>query len=169
MKQMEPKIVKIGDYEFYITPFSAFYAANLFGELASFLGPIIAASVSAANKVGATDDGEDVELTEEQQEQVGTTIADALRGIDGDKMEALMRKLIISKGNVVVKYYDTDLEQEVQERLTADLANEIFCMKISDMYMLVVQVIMLNYGSFFGNTSGLFGKATEVFKVRMKN
>lgn len=41
LKQMEAKKVTVGDNSFHIKPFPAFKAANLTGELASVLSPLI--------------------------------------------------------------------------------------------------------------------------------
>lgn len=43
LKQMETKKVIVGENSFYIKPFPAFKAANLTGELASVLSPLIGA------------------------------------------------------------------------------------------------------------------------------
>lgn len=43
LKQMEAKKVTVGDNSFHIKPFPAFKAANLTGELASVLSPLIGA------------------------------------------------------------------------------------------------------------------------------
>ena len=41
LKQMEPTKETVGGYNFYIKPFAAFKAANLTGELASVLAPLL--------------------------------------------------------------------------------------------------------------------------------
>ena len=41
MKQLEAREVVIGENRFYIRPFPAFKAANLSGELATLIAPII--------------------------------------------------------------------------------------------------------------------------------
>ena len=43
LRQTEPKKETIGDYNFYIKPFPAMVAANLTGDLASLLTPVLAA------------------------------------------------------------------------------------------------------------------------------
>ena len=43
LKQMEPTKETVGGYNFYIKPFAAFKAANLTGELASVLAPLLGA------------------------------------------------------------------------------------------------------------------------------
>ncbi len=41
LKQVTPTKVPVGDMEFYIRPFPAFKAANITGELASVLTPLL--------------------------------------------------------------------------------------------------------------------------------
>lgn len=46
LKQLEPKKETIGGLNFYIRPFPAMIAANLTGDLASLLTPVLAALIT---------------------------------------------------------------------------------------------------------------------------
>ena len=61
LKQMEAKKVTVGENSFHIKPFPAFKAANLTGELASVLSPLIGA---IAPLVG---DGDLIDRSEERR------------------------------------------------------------------------------------------------------
>lgn len=148
MKQTEPTKVKVGDLKFYITPFSAFKAANLTGELASVLAPLL--GTLAPMVLNDTENIMDIDAT---------TAANALAGctaISGDKLELLMRKLLIG-GHIVV-----ELEDEIggiePQRLDMDIANEIFCGEVQDMFVLCFHVIKLNFKGFFKRLPTQSGK-----------
>ena len=75
-----------------------------------------------------------------------------------------MKKLLVDHKNVSVEGEATggDVKQ-----LTLDLANEVFCGEIQDMYILCWEVIKLNFGGFFkklgaqsGNLQGIIQTAT---------
>ena len=142
LKQLEPTRRTIGDKVFYITPFPAFRAANLSGELASVLAPL--SGVVAAVMSGT--DGETFNFMDLDVKKV----ADGMSGcaeLSGDKLEGVMRKLLLG-GHISVEFKDENGEMTM-ERLDADLANELFCGEIQDMYVLCVYVIQLNFNGFF--------------------
>ena len=154
MKQLEPTIVKVGGMKFYITPFPAFKAANLTGELASVLAPLLGAFAPLLS------DGEgdlmDVDVSRAAEAISGCT------AIRGDKLELLMQKLLVG-GNIVVEAPNEDGDIEPQ-RLDMDLANEVFCGEVQDMFVLCFHVIKLNFNGFFkkfANLSGKVGAAKE--------
>ena len=51
LKQLEPKKETIGGLNFYIRPFPAMIAANLTGDLASLLTPVLAALMPLVGNV----------------------------------------------------------------------------------------------------------------------
>lgn len=156
LKQMESTKVKVGDNEFYIKPFPAFKAANLTGELASVLSPLLGA---VAPLVGTTDSESIMDM---DVEKVGEKMAEGVMGninISGDKIEALMKKLLLG-GNIVIEYEDEDGEMQ-QEKLDKDLADEVFCGNVQDMFVLCVHVIKLNFNGFFEKIANLSGKAKQ--------
>ena len=152
MKQMEPMMVKVGDYKFFITPFAAFKAANLTGELASVLAPLLGVLAPLVNEDGG--DLMDIDAR---------VAADALSGctaINGDKMELLMKKLLLG-GHIVAEVPDENGDIEGC-RLDMDLANELFCGEVQDMFVLCFHVIKLNFKGFFKKLGNPFGKAEPV-------
>jgi len=150
LKQMEPTKEKVGGYNFYITPFAAFKAANLTGELASVLAPLLGALVPLASnqKEGS--------LMDIDAGQAAEALSNCTN-ISGDKMEKLMQKLLLG-GHIVVEIPDDEGEAH-GERLDMDLANEIFCGEVQDMFILCFHVIKLNFNGFFKKIAGLSGKA----------
>ena len=148
LKQMEPVIEEVGGVKFYITPFPAFKAANLTGELASVLAPLLGA---LAPLIGSEEGGlMDVDASK---------AADALSnvsGLSGDKIENLMKKLLLG-GHIAADVEDDDGETKT-ERLDQDLVNELFCGDVQDMFILCFHVIKLNFNGFFKKLGGLSGK-----------
>lgn len=153
MRQIEPVTVKVNGTKYYITPFPAFKAANLSGELASVLAPIIGALMPLANIL--SEDNTQGSLMDVDVNEAAKAIS-GCSGISGDKLELLMRKLL-TEGNIVVEVPDESGRTEAQ-RLDYDLANEIFCGEIQDMFVLCFHVIKLNYNSFFGRLLALSGE-----------
>lgn len=156
LKQMESKKVKVGDNEFYIKPFPAFKAANLTGELASVLSPLLGA---VAPIIGGNDTESimDMDVDKVAEKMAENTIGNI--NISGDKVEALMRKLLLG-GNIVIEYEDEEGETQ-QEVLDKDLADEVFCGNVQDMFVLCVHVIKLNFNGFFSKLANLSGKAKQ--------
>ena len=151
LKQMEVTKKKIGDNTFYIKPFPAFTAANISGDLAAVLTPLLgaAASVTGKNKAGE----------EVSDEAAVSALGSAMSGLSGDQVEKLLRKLLTDYRNISVEAEATDWNVKP---LTFDLANEIFCGSIEDMLTLCIEVIKLNYGGFFGKLGIRFGDLTEL-------
>lgn len=157
LKQMETTKVRVGENHFYIKPFPAFKAANLTGELASVLSPLLAAVAPLVGGDGGIENIMDMDV-----EKVGEKMAEGMMGninISGDKIEALMRKLLLG-GNIVIEYEDDEGETQ-QEKLDKDLADEVFCGNVQDMFVLCVHVIKLNFNGFFGKIASLSGKGKQ--------
>ena len=151
MKQMEAVYKTVGDYEFAITPFPAFKAANISGELAAVLSPLagaVAPLVGAALKDGESASVMDMDVTE------AAKALSSCSGISGDKLESLMKRLLLG-GHISVKY-EADGKPRT-DRLNEDLANELFCGDVQDMYVLCVHVIQINFGGFFKRLAALSG------------
>ena len=159
MRRLEPKTVTIGEATYYIFPFSAFYAANLSGEILGLVSPIIASLLPLVS----TDENQGEDILDQKLEDVLPMITQAFNSLSGDKVENLMKKLLINQKNVSVEY-EQDGETQ-KERLTADLADELFCMDIGGMYRLAWEVIQLNYGSFFAKAPNQFGNVVGRLKI----
>ena len=148
MRQMEPTKVKVGGTNFYITPFAAFKAANLTGELASVLAPLLGVIAPFVND--DADNLMDIDVNVAANALAGCT------AISGDKLELLMKKLLIG-GHIVVEIENEHGDIE-PERLDMDIANEVFCGEIQDMFVLCFHVIKLNFSGFFKRFANLSGK-----------
>lgn len=154
MKQLEARSVVVGENTFYIRPLPAFKAANMTGELAALVMPIISGLAPMLNNVG-TGEGEkslyDIDIGE-----AAPAIAGAFSSLSGDKLEAILKHLLIAGKNISV-----ELDGERPQVLTEDIANEVFCTDIQDMFMLAFEVIRTNYNGFFEKLGGQFGKVVE--------
>ena len=150
LKQMEPTKETVGGYNFYIRTFAAFKAANLTGELASVLAPLLGALAPLVS------DQKEGSLMDVDAAQAAEALSNCTN-ISGDKMEKLMQKLLLG-GHIVVELPDEEGEFK-PERLDMDIANEIFCGEVQDMFILCFHVIKLNFNGFFKKIAGLSGKA----------
>ena len=151
MKQFEPRVRTIGENTFYVRPFPAFTATNISGELASVITPLIGSLAPLAKKSSGSEGNSlfDIDI-----EDAAPEIAGAFSSISGDKLEKLMKKLLVQYKNISVETPDAPNVQI----LTEDLVNEIFCGDVQNMFVLAFEVIRTNYNGFFeklGNLSGL--------------
>lgn len=147
----------IGDNTFYIRPLPAFKAANLSGELAAVLLPLLLGIAPLVSSDKGIDDlGSD---------EVAPVVTGAFSSLSGDKVEALLKKLLIHGKTVSVVTPDNDDAR----LLTEDLANEVFSANVQDMYILAFEVIKTNFGGFFDKISALSGPlSTKAKKVAEK-
>lgn len=157
MKQMEVTEKKIGESTFYIKPFPAFVSANISGELAALITPMLSGLAPLVGGLG--DDGGSFDIGNVNIEDAMPAVSNAFAGLSGDKFEKLMKKLLIDHKNVSVECEATNGEAKV---LTYDLANEVFCMEIEDMYILCFEVIRLNFGGFFKKLGIRFGNLQAI-------
>ena len=158
MKQFVPNDVTVNEYQFHIFPFPAFRAANMSGELINVLGPVLG---GLASLIG-DDSGNGKEgssLLDVDVEKSAPAIAGAFSSVSGDKIESVLRKLLISGRNITV-----DIDGETTY-LTEDYLNEIFCGSIESMYILAFHVIKANFGGFFKKFKNLSGIATKISKM----
>ncbi len=160
MKQMDVTTKKIGDFYFYITPFPAFTAARISGELASVIAPVLG-SLSPLMK--GADVNNAVNIADMDVDEAFPAVADALSQLDGEKFEHLMKQLLIDYKNIA---YDN--ENNETERLTYDAANEIFCGEMQDMLILCWEVIKLNFGGFFRKIAGQSGDLQDITDQAVK-
>ena len=179
MKQQEVTHKAIGGIDFYITPFSAFTSARISGDLASVLAPVLGSFAPLVkgmdpNEVGNKEAGDkeagdktsDNDIMNMDMEEALPAISGALSQLDGDKIERLMKELLINYKNIA---YDN--EDGETERLTFDSANEVFCGEFQDMLLLCWEVIKINFGGFFKKIAGRSGNLrefTEQAKKRLK-
>lgn len=176
LRQTEPKKETIGDYNFYIKPFPAMVAANLTGDLASLLTPVLAALLplvgNDTDKEGEESEG-DGGLLDIDVDQAAASMAKSMEGFSGKRVESMMKKLLVTYKNVAVEIPeldedDTPTGEYEQEVLDMDLVNELFCGEVQDMFVLAFYVIRLNFNGFFKKLAGRFGKAGEVLAKKTR-
>lgn len=157
MKQLEPREVKVGENIYYIRPLPAFKAANLTGELAALVLPLVS---GLAPLIAAIDpDKEDNGLLDIDVEDATPAVASAFAQLDGDKVEKILRHLLLSGNNISI-----EVPGEKTRLLSEDLANEVFCTDVQDMFILAFEVIRTNYNGFFKKLAARFGKVVEGLK-----
>lgn len=144
MKQFDPVLKEIGEYKFYIRPLPAFKAANISGELFSVLGPLLSGLLPYLGQGNV----------ESKDEVAAGALADAFSKLSGERVEALMKRLLTDYQTINVEGPDTPLSL-----LTVDLCNEVFCGSAQDMYVLAYHVINQNFGGFFDGLGSRFGSA----------
>lgn len=159
MKQLEPREVKVGENIYYIRPLPAFKAANLTGELAALVLPLVS---GLAPLIAAVDpDKEDNGLLDIDVEDATPAVASAFTQLDGDKVEKILRHLLLSGNNISI-----EVPGEKTRLLSEDLANEVFCTDVQDMFILAFEVIRTNYNGFFKKLAARFGKVVEGLKKK---
>lgn len=159
MKQLEPREVKVGENIYYIRPLPAFKAANLTGELAALVLPLVSGLVPL---IAAVDpDKEDNGLLDIDVEDATPAVASAFAQLDGDKVEKILRHLLLSGNNISI-----EVPGEKTRLLSEDLANEVFCTDVQDMFILAFEVIRTNYNGFFKKLAARFGKVVEGLKKK---
>jgi hypothetical protein len=147
MKQFDPVTKTIGGTTFYIRPFAAFVAANLSAELTGIVAPLLAGLAPLA-----TSDAENV--MDMDVDKALPMIAEGFSSLSGDKLETLMKKLLVRHKNIAL-VLDGD-----EQILTEDVVNELFCGETQHMFVLAFEVIKVNFKGFFESVSGLSGKAS---------
>ncbi|MCX4355841.1 MAG: hypothetical protein OSJ43_06405 [Oscillospiraceae bacterium] len=157
LSQLDFHSKTIGDNTFYIRPLPAFKAANLSGELASVLLPLLSGIAPlVSSDIGIEDLGSD---------EVAPAMNKAFSNLSGDKVESLLKKLLIQGKTVSVVTPD----DEDAKLLTEDLANEVFSANVQDMFVLAFEVIKTNFGGFFDKISALSGPlTTKVAEMKTK-
>lgn len=145
LKQIDPKKVTIGDINYFIYPFPAIKAAGISGDLGKFIAPLIAAILPAVDDLER--------FMNEDMAKNMPVIMQALDVLDADKVEHILTVLLLKYQNISIEYRD-DNGQMVQAWLTRELADDLFIGKMQDMIRLTVEVVKLNYTSFFtGSTT----------------
>lgn len=158
MKQLESREVTVGENIFYIRPLPAFKAANLSGELAALVLPLITGLTSLI-PAGTTSENMGNGLFDIDVKDAGPAISAAFSSLSGDKIEAILKHLLIAGKNISV-----EVPGERVQILTEDLANEVFCEDVQDMFILAFEVIRTNYNGFFKKLGGRFGPVVESLK-----
>ena len=151
MKRMEVTEKVIGENKFYLKPFPAFAAVNISGELASTLTPILgglAGIVSAGEGSNLKDKAID-SLMDVDIDDALPVLTKSFSGLSGASLERLMRKLLVESSNISVECEATGGEVKVMSK---ELADEVFCGDVQDMFILAFEVIRTNYSGFFSSS-----------------
>ena len=154
MKRMEVTEKQIGENTFYLRPFPAFTAANISGELAALITPMISGLAPIFG--GKSMD----QVMDMEMEDALPALSDAFSSLSGDKVERLMKKLLIDHKNISVDNPETGKT----EVLNLDLANEVFCGDVQDMFLLCFEVIKINFSGFFKKLGAQFGDLRGLLK-----
>lgn len=163
MAYREPTQKQIGEYVFYIYPFSAFKAANISGELVSLISPILVSILPSVVNKDNDDDG-DESLLDMDISAAMPSIMQACSTLDGDKVEHMMRLLLTQNRNISFEH-----EQERRVKwLSEDDMDELFCGSIEDMFVLAVEVIKINFKGFFKRLGSLSGNPAELLSKMQK-
>lgn len=149
MKRLETTEKIIGNAKFYIRPFAAFTAANISGELAALITPMVSSLAPLLGDKATAADVMNVEI-----EKAAPAITGAFSSLSGDKIERLMKKLLIDNQNISVEADATDGRLVIMDY---DIANEVFCGDVQDMYILCWEVVKINFGGFFKKLGAQFG------------
>lgn len=164
MKRMETTEKVIGENTFYIRPFAAFTAANISGEVIAVLSPVLGGLAplfgdmeKESSKSPKGEGSENANWMDMDIEKALPSITDALGNVSGDKVEHLMKRLLVDNGNISVEGPDT--EGDVK-KLDQDLADEVFCGEVQDMLILCFEVIKLNFKGFFKKLGARSGSLT---------
>ena len=158
MRQLEPKRVTIGEIEYAIYPFGAFDAAAISGDLAKMIGPLLVGVLPFIDEKGKPA----ADLS-----NLGPALNMALASLDGEKLQSMLRQLLIVKKNINCEYRD-DTGQIVQKLLTIELANEIFVGNLDEMVQLAVEVVNFNFAGFFTQMLTLFGSRSKTTQKKTR-
>lgn len=154
MKQLEPRTVTIGENTYYIRPLPAMKAAHMSTELAAIAAPLLAGFAPLLSTVGSGQEGK--ALLDTDVKEIAPAIAEAFTTLSGDRLENLLRHLLIAGKNISI-----EMPNERVQLLTEDLVNEVFCEDVQDMFVLAFNVIRINYNGFFKKLGDRFGPLVE--------
>lgn len=143
MKQHETRLEKVlNDTTFYVRAFPGMTAMYMSGELLSIITPAVAGLVPLAVGSDNGSNALDMDLS---------TFTNALAALNGDKVVHLTKILLLKHKNISVETEDG------VKLLDEELANEVFCGSAQDMYVLMYEVIRVNFPAIFGKLDSLFG------------
>jgi len=153
MKQHDVKCERtLNGNTFYVRPFPAFVAANISGDLSSLIVPVFASIAPQISGAAGVTNILDMDST-----AAAPLIANGLSSVNGEKIEALLKKLLVKHKNVSVM----PAGEKDAQWLTEDLANELFCGEAQDMFILAFDVIKVNFSGFFTRLGSRFGNVID--------
>jgi len=171
-----------GSDTFYIRPMNPFLALRLLGDLQKLVSPVIGNVFSALDgespkkkddEFVSPDDNDSGEVDEKQRKDnnsvlnkkldmqaVEKAFAALAEHVDGLKLEKMCAR-ILDKDYVSVSIAGREVS-----RLGEAQINELFTGNISGMLMLIVEVLMVNYGDFTQLFKSLSGKAVALKRTK---
>ena len=165
MKVFHPHKTRVGEHTFYIWPFKAFVSANLSGDLLGLLTPVIGSLLPFIGGGGA--DGQDP--MDVDVNKAAPVIGEAFNALSGNRLETMLRKLLLLHENITVDVDDEDQPGKYHaEKLTEELVDELFCGEIQDMYILAFKVIQFNFSGFFTKLGSRFGGVAEALLTKVE-
>ena len=160
LKQLQTHEKRIGEYRYFIRPFRAFVAANLSAELINLVSPVLS---MIAPLIGQISDASDVNIMDMDAEKIFNSASPALAKLDADKLESVMKTLLVTYRNVSVEGPGVD----GTEVLSQDLADEIFCTGLDEMFILCFEVVRINYAGFFMKLGARSGGLKDLLRSPM--
>jgi len=157
MKQFKPTVKTIGENKFYIRPFPAFTAAKMTGDLAGVAAPMLAGIAPVALKYSGDKSGGKKSLDADLSE-LAPALQGAFSGLSGDKLAYLCRELLVVHGNISVSIGGDDSDNK---KLDNDTVDELFCGGLDEMFMLIFEVIKVNFSGFFKKLAAQYGLGGE--------
>ena len=137
---------------FYIRPVEPFTSLKLLGDLQKLVSPVIGNVISSFSDtnnadIGAIDKSIDMGAVEK-------AFAALAEHVDGEKLEKMCVRILDKN------YVSVSIDGGETVRLGQAQVNELFTGNVSDMLLLIVEVLKVNYGDFmnlFGNLTGKVG------------
>ena len=161
LKQLETREVTVGENIFYIRPLPAFKAANMTGELAALVLPLVSGLAPLLSAVDL--EKEDNGLLDIKVEDAAPTIAGAFSSLDGNKVEQILKHLLIAGSNISVEQAGARVRG-----VTGGRAGEVVGSGVRDMFIVAFEVIRTNYNGFFKKLGDRFGKVAEWAEKTLK-
>lgn len=155
---------KITEFEqngntFYIRPFDPFTSLKLLGDLQKLVSPIIG---NVFSSFGGESEKADVHIMDKKIDMaaVEKAFAALAEHVDGQRLEAMAMR-ILDKNHVSVS-----IDGAETTRLDKPQINELFTGNVSDMLMLIVEVLRANYGDFTKLFKSLSGNVAALKRAK---
>lgn len=142
------------DNTFYIRPFDPFQSIRLLGDLQKLVSPVIGNVFSSLG--GESSEKSDVSIMDKKIDMgaVEKAFAALAEHVDGQKLESMAMRILDKN------YVSVSIDGAEPVRLGQAQINELFTGNVTDMLILIVEVLRVNYGDFtklFGSLSGKVG------------
>lgn len=172
LKSITPTTVTYDGIDFAIFPFPAMTAAMISGDLAQFVGPIIAGVITIIGEGNSVEEiGENSvdKMLSMSNEELLPSLNVALSTLSGENVQKILTELLIKYGNINCEYSDEVTGVRKQEKLTRSLLDELFIGRLDSMLMLALDVVKLNFADFFTGILSQYGSRQVASKNRISN